>query len=79
MPGQALLSVRQSPLVHGRFSFQDEVDSQGRQPESFTESEAAPPWRTSGPLVWSHAGRYPSLLAALVWSHHNPVGAPPGR
>jgi hypothetical protein len=25
VPGQARLSVRQSPLVHGRFSFQDGV------------------------------------------------------
>jgi uncharacterized protein YbjT (DUF2867 family) len=44
-PSSAL--VRQSPLVHGRFSFQDGVNSQSRQPESFTESEA-PPWWTSG-------------------------------
>jgi hypothetical protein len=58
-PGRARLSlVRQSPLLRGRFSFQDGVISQSRQPESFTESEA-PRWYTSGPLVRSHAGHSP--------------------
>jgi hypothetical protein len=43
------------------FSTQDGVNSQSSQPESFTESEAAPPWHTSGPLVRSHTGHSPQL------------------
>ena len=37
-----------------------------------------PKRRPGGQAVPSHAGRYPSSLAALIWSHHNPLGAPPG-
>jgi len=44
----AKLGPRAAELVGTRaFSFQDGVNSQSRQPESFTESEA-PPWWTSG-------------------------------
>jgi hypothetical protein len=35
-------------------------------------------WRTSGPLVGVTQVATPSSLAAVVWSHHNPLGAPPG-
>jgi hypothetical protein len=73
-PSSAL--VRQSPLIHGRFSFQHGVNSQSRQPESFTESEA-PPWWTSGaePRKSLHPARWPLSPGPTTI----PLSAPPGR
>ena len=53
---------------------QDGVNSQSSRPERSTESEAPPVHKRCGATQVAP----PSSLAALIWSHHNPLGAPPG-
>jgi hypothetical protein len=62
VPGQAQLSlVRQSPLIHGRFTFQDEVGG------------SSPPRPTIRPLSSGNADR-PLRLSRLLWISQKSTG-----
>src|SRR5687768_6664204 len=63
MPGQARLSVRQTPLVHGRFSFQDEAGGSS-PPRPTTGSNQRK--RHSAHLECAGVGGYRTKNAYLV-------------
>ena len=83
MPGQARLSlVRQSPLIHGRFSFQDEAGGSS-PPRPTTSPDQRKCWPGCLEFAWRGVCRITNSYLVTVARHepgdHEPPGCPRDR